>query len=104
MQVDLTTVQNLVDDLAARLQRSVAVDDPDVHQLAVSPHYGALDDARLEAILSKRTSDSIVRIARMYLIPNTAEPIRVSANDEFGALPRIVLPLRSPARPTDTCG
>jgi hypothetical protein len=53
-------LQQLVEGLAARLGRSVAIDDPRLHLLAYSPHRGEVDPARAESILRREVSRETV--------------------------------------------
>lgn len=87
-------VRRIVDELAEVLQRSVAVDDVDVQPVAVSPHHGAIDDARLEAILARRTSAEIVKYVKAMGLERATGPVRLPADPAMGVLPRLVIPLR----------
>ncbi|WP_033294100.1 helix-turn-helix domain-containing protein [Amycolatopsis jejuensis] len=53
-------LQDIVDDLAERLQRSVAIDDPSIRLLAASRHFGDEDGIRVASVLN-RTLDADVR-------------------------------------------
>ncbi len=86
-------VQQLVDELAEVLQRSVAVDDPDIQLIAVSPHLGAIDAARMDIILKRKTDPKVVAFARSLRLEHAKGPRRVPAPDS-DTLPRVVIPLR----------
>ncbi|MGO1398759.1 MAG: PucR family transcriptional regulator [Brevibacterium yomogidense] len=47
-------ISNLVESLAQSLRRSVAVDDPDLHLIAHSTHFGDADPARLQSLANRR--------------------------------------------------
>jgi DNA-binding PucR family transcriptional regulator len=53
-------LQELVEDLADRLGRSVAIDDARLHLLAHSPHRGDVDPVRSESILRRAVPTAIV--------------------------------------------
>ncbi|WP_116204688.1 PucR family transcriptional regulator [Amycolatopsis circi] len=53
-------LQEIVDDLAERLQRSVAIDDPSIRLLAASRHFGDEDSVRVSSVLN-RSVDADVR-------------------------------------------
>ncbi|WP_203580245.1 PucR family transcriptional regulator [Microbacterium hibisci] len=53
-------LQELVEGLADRLDRSVAIDDARLHLLAHSPHRGQVDAARAESILRRAVSKEVV--------------------------------------------
>lgn len=87
-------LQQLVDELAAVLQRSVAVDDSDLNPVALSPHYGAIDDARVQAILAQRTAGKLLQFTRSLPLRQARGLLRVPANAELRTLPRLMVPLR----------
>ena len=47
-------ISDLVESLAQSLRRSVAVDDPDLHLIAHSTHFGDADPARLRSLANRR--------------------------------------------------
>ena len=53
-------LQELVEELAGRLERSVAIDDARLHLLAHSPHRGAVDRARAESIIRRPVPRELV--------------------------------------------
>lgn len=55
-----TTLQQLVESLARRLGRSVAIDNDRVQLLAYSPHQGEVDPARAGSILRRAVPKAIV--------------------------------------------
>ena len=46
-------LQSIVDDLAERLHRSVAIDDPAIRLLAASRHFGDEDAVRVGSVLNR---------------------------------------------------
>lgn len=88
-------IQQAVDVLAARLDRSVTLDAADGEVLAYNVQGREVDGARLEAILARRASAEVVAWERSY------EPERsivtVPANEALGLGPRLRATLRSGA-------
>lgn len=89
-----TQLQHVVDELAERLGRTVAVDDVDIQLLAASPHTGAIDPARLDIVLQRRTRPDLVAFVRTLGLPTVRGYRRVPAEPRLELLPRIVWPLR----------
>ncbi|MBN9791728.1 MULTISPECIES: CdaR family transcriptional regulator [unclassified Pseudonocardia] len=54
-------LQLLVDDLAGRLGRSVAIDDPAIRLLAASRHFGDEDPTRITSVLNRAVSEEVTR-------------------------------------------
>ena len=90
---DFDTVQAIVDDLADRLQRSVAVDDASIRLMASSRHFGEEDELRSSSILNREVPGSIVdRILDMG-IADWTEPGWVE-DAELGLRRRLCVPVR----------
>lgn len=89
----MSDVQSLVDDLAAGLGRPVGVDDRWLRALAYSPHTCDVDAVRKVSILSRQTPPDVVRWLESYGISGARGSVRIPANLEHGALPRVCLPL-----------
>ncbi|MGW4523655.1 PucR family transcriptional regulator [Amycolatopsis sp. NPDC004378] len=53
-------LQSIVDELAERLQRSVAIDDPAIRLLAASRHFGDEDALRVNSVLNRAVEPEIV--------------------------------------------
>ena len=88
-------LQTIVDSLAADIQRDVAIDDRRIRWIVHSPHYGEPDAARLRSILARRVSDEAAEWAFSFGIEDAPGPVRLPANEEIGARPRLCIPLRS---------
>ncbi|MEU7003877.1 helix-turn-helix domain-containing protein [Nonomuraea sp. NPDC046570] len=84
-------LQSIVDELAERLLRSVAIDDPSIRLLAASRHFGDEDPVRIRSVLNRAVgtdiSDAIFAqgIAR-WTLPGVV--------DVPGALSRLCAPIR----------
>ncbi|WP_127945541.1 PucR family transcriptional regulator [Rhodococcus spongiicola] len=87
-------LQELVDHLAARLQRSVTVTDPDIRILATSAHYGDEDEARVRAVLARVALPEVYRHIHSFEVRSWSEPGTVSAAPELGFEQRFVIPIR----------
>ena len=88
-------LQTIVDSLAADIRRDVAIDDRQIRWIVHSPHFGEPDAARLQSILERRSSDDAAQWAFSFGIEQAEGPVRLPANEEIGAQPRLCLPLRS---------
>jgi hypothetical protein len=53
-------LQSIVDELATRLTRSVAIDDPAIRLLAASRHFGDEDAVRVQSVLNRSVAPEIV--------------------------------------------
>ncbi len=84
-------VQEIVEALASRLRRSVAVDDHTLQLVAVSPDQGDSDPARVWSVLHRRTRPEDVDYARLR---GTTEPTRVPARPDLGLHARMAIPIR----------
>jgi hypothetical protein len=89
--VTVEQVQEIVEALASRLRRSVAVDDHTLQLVAVSPDQGDSDPARVWSVLHRRTRAEDVDYARLR---GTTEPTRVPARPDLGLHARMAVPIR----------
>jgi hypothetical protein len=88
-------LQAIVDDLALRIGRSVAVDDAELRLLAHSAHVGDEDEARLQSLLLRRVSDERFAWAREVGILSATEPFLTPSAEELGIRKRFIVPLRA---------
>lgn len=84
-------LQSIVDELAERLQRSVAIDDPAIRLLAASRHFGDEDALRVSSVMNRAVEPEIVDHILAQGISRWVEPGIV---DVGGALPRLCAPVR----------
>ncbi|OUZ12417.1 hypothetical protein BHE97_01490 [Aeromicrobium sp. PE09-221] len=91
--MDFDTLQAVVDDLAQRLQRSVAVDDTSIRLLASSRHFGEEDELRSHSILNREVADDVVTLIRAMGIADWVEPGWVEDAD-VGLTRRLCVPVR----------
>ena len=89
----MSELQQIVDSLGMRLQRSVAIDDRQLRLQAYSPHYGPVDDTRLGSILQRQAPPEALRWANAHGIREATSPLRVPPRDEVGMLERLCVPI-----------
>lgn len=88
------SLQQVVDVLAEQLGRSVAIDDPDLHLMAASQHFGDEDNVRLHSLLSRQMPVANRRFVMSQGVARWTEPGRLKASDAFGAKARVCAPVR----------
>ncbi len=86
-------LQGIVDELAERLQRSVAIDDPGIRLLAASRHFGDEDAVRVTSVLNRSVGAELVDDILAQGIAQWTRPgnVVVAVDD---ALPRLCAPVR----------
>lgn len=87
-------LQQVVDALAARLGRSVAIDDPALRLVAASAHFGDEDGVRVQSLLRREIHRDNRQFVLSQGIARWATPGRLAANLDFDAKARLCLPLR----------
>lgn len=88
-------VQRVIEALARTLDRAVAIDDLDFRLIAFTPHGGAVDVIRQEAILERKGPPRATSWVRKLGVARATEPLRIPANDRLGMLARVCIPLRT---------
>lgn len=92
----VSDLDDLVEQLAARLGRSVAIDDAQLRLLSYSRHYETPDRARLDALIARRAPAALAEYARLQRIHQWRSPGVLRANPDVGLdRDRIGVPLRS---------
>jgi hypothetical protein len=90
----MSELQDLVDSLAERIGRSVAIDDQRFRLAVFSSHTQDIDDVRRASILRREAPDP-VRLRLMDLgVQNALGPTRIEAVPELGLRPRVCVPIR----------
>lgn len=84
-------LQSIVDELAERLRRSVAIDDPAIRLLAASRHFGDEDTLRVGSVLNRAVEPRVVDHVLAHGISHWTAPGIV---DVEGAAPRLCAPIR----------
>lgn len=90
----MADVQQLVDQLAERLQRSVAVDTPRGHLIASSKHFGDEDTPRINVVLSRDLEPRVAKYLFSFGIRSASENVLIPAKPELGLKARCCYPLR----------
>jgi hypothetical protein len=84
-------LQSIVDELAERLRRSVAIDDPSIRLLAASRHFGDEDALRVSSVINRAVDSTVTdRIFALGIARWTAPGVV----DVEGARPRLCAPIR----------
>lgn len=84
-------LQSIVDELAERLRRSVAIDDPTIRLLAASRHFGDEDAVRVGSVLNRAVDPEM---ADRVLAQGIAQWGTPGVMVVEGALPRLCAPVR----------
>lgn len=87
-------LQAIVDELAERLQRSAAIDGPDIRLLAASRHFGDEDQLRIDSVLNRSVPPDVVELIRTHGISQWTKPGML----ELGAIPEATPRLCAPVR------
>jgi hypothetical protein len=91
-------VQAIVDALAERLGRSVAVDDPRIRLIAASRHFGDEDTVRIGSVLNRAIPADLAAEVLGHGIATWTRPGRLSGHPVEGRHERIVVPVRHDGR------
>lgn len=94
----LDTIQSITDDLATSLNRAVYTEDASFHPLAASAQVGTIDDARVEALLSRKPTERHLEYFGANGVLEAREPIRVPASAYHGLLARVMIPITAQGR------
>ncbi|MFJ7215047.1 PucR family transcriptional regulator [Amycolatopsis sp. NPDC098790] len=87
-------VQPIIDALANRLGRSVAVDDPSIRLIAASRHFGDEDAIRTRSVLDREVPRAIVQWVKARGVAGWTGPGHLPADAELGISPRVCAPVR----------
>jgi len=90
----LDGLQQAVDRLAAKLGRSVAIDDAQGRLVVSSGHFGEEDELRVFAIVNRYSDPRVLAHFRAHGIYGWTEPGRVPANEELRFKARVACPIR----------
>lgn len=84
----------VAEGLAARVGRSVAIDDPRMRLLAYTAHQGEVDEYRVASVLHLDAPADATEHALSWGIATASEPVRVPRLVEQGLMERVVVPIR----------
>ncbi|WP_418061849.1 PucR family transcriptional regulator [Pimelobacter simplex] len=87
-------LQELVDVLAERLQRSVALDDPALSLVVASRHFGDEDPVRVQSVLGRGVDPELRAWVLSLGIAEYDGPRRIATPAEIGAKDRVCAPVR----------
>ncbi|WP_405752685.1 helix-turn-helix domain-containing protein [Streptomyces sp. NBC_00012] len=93
-RVGSDALQELVEELAERLQRSVVLDDPLVRFICSSRHFEDADPVRVRSLLQGLADSEIIRYVLDQGVAQWAKPGYIEGRDDLGLLPRYCVPLR----------
>ncbi|MFG2906729.1 PucR family transcriptional regulator [Kitasatospora sp. NPDC048286] len=91
---DSAALQELIDELAGELRRSVALADSSIGRIRSSRHFDDADPARVHSLLHGRASGEVVRHVLDQGVARWSGPGFTEGLDEAGLLPRYCVPLR----------
>ncbi len=87
-------LQPIVDRLADRIGRNVAIDDPRMHLLAYSAQTGPTDRQRVQSVLQMKVEESLVKHVYRQGIGSAEAPVLVRGIAEIEFLDRRCFPVR----------
>ncbi|WP_326809345.1 MULTISPECIES: helix-turn-helix domain-containing protein [unclassified Streptomyces] len=87
-------LQDVVDDLAERIGRSVAVNDPRVHILCASRHFGDEDEVRVRAVLQRDAGSAAAGHILAQGVDRWTEPGVIPPRADLGMRARLCAPIR----------
>lgn len=91
-------IQQLIDSLAARIHRSVAVDDERGSLIVSSRHFGDEDQLRIDVVLSRRLPARVAEYLKSFGIATTDKPLSIPASPSLGLKARRCYPVRDHGR------
>ncbi|MEV0619819.1 helix-turn-helix domain-containing protein [Nonomuraea sp. NPDC050404] len=87
-------LQEIVDEIAARLGASATLEDRSFRLLAYGAQHGDIDTVRQESILRRRATGEVRDYFERYGIARADGPVRIPADAELKVLARVCWPLR----------
>ncbi|MEO3867663.1 helix-turn-helix domain-containing protein [Nonomuraea sp. B12E4] len=87
-------LQEIVDEIAARLGASATLEDRSFRLLAYGAQHGDIDTVRQESILRRRATREVREYFERYGIARAEGPVRIPADAELKVLARVCWPLR----------
>jgi sugar diacid utilization regulator len=87
-------LQTIIDALAQRLHRAVAVDDPHLRLIVHTAHAHKVDRHRIASILTRRATEESAQHSFRQGISNATGPVRVPSVPGMEHLGRLCIPVR----------
>ncbi|TMR16998.1 PucR family transcriptional regulator [Nonomuraea turkmeniaca] len=87
-------LQELVDEIAARLGASATLEDRSFRLLAYGAQHGDIDTVRQESILRRRATGEVRDYFERYGITKAEGPVRIPGDAALKVLARVCWPLR----------
>ena len=91
-------LQNIVDELASRLDAPTVLEDHEERMVVYSSHSQPIDEVRRESILRRVTRREVMSWFRDQGIVTAAEPLRIPGQPDQGILGRLCVPVRYQGR------
>src|SRR6201994_1004051 len=91
-------LQNIVDELASRLDAPTVLEDHEERMVVYSSHSQPIDEVRRESILRRATRREVMSWFRDQGIVTAAEPLRIPGQPDQGILGRLCVPVRYQGR------
>lgn len=90
------SARSVIESLAERLARSVALVDASLSPVYISRHYGDQDQARIQSMLQREPSADIRRYLFEQGVTRWRHTDMLEGNDELGLKARLCVPLHGP--------
>jgi sugar diacid utilization regulator len=90
----MSELQKLVDSLAIRIDRSVAIDDQRFRLAVFSSHKQDIDDVRRASILSRESPAEAARWMIQHGVQEALDPVRIEGSPGLGMRSRVCIPIR----------
>lgn len=87
-------LQELVNGLAARLGRSVAIDDHQIKLIVSSRHFGDEDPVRVQSVMGRGIGAELVSRLAPFGLAQLQEPMRLPPIEDVGLSARWCFPIR----------
>ncbi|MCS5732787.1 helix-turn-helix domain-containing protein [Herbiconiux daphne] len=91
-------IQDIVDELATALGRSVVISDLNHRPVAASAQGEVIDEIRLQTLLQRRTPPEARALVEGLRVAEARQPVRVDL-EPLGGLERLAIPVRDEAGP-----
>jgi PucR-like helix-turn-helix protein/diguanylate cyclase with GGDEF domain len=91
--VPSATLQELVEDLAQRLNAPAVIEDDELRMVAYSPHGVLIDDIRRDSILVKHAPATVSDWLPRFGLQDADGPVRIPGDHARGILGRLCVPV-----------